>query len=245
MKRVFLCGVLALVFSLVSAAVAAEPLHLFAGAGLKKPLDVIIAEYTKATGVKVLPNYGSSGSLYSQIESGQPCDLFLSADWKFIEKLAKANKLVAENKFLSDHIVLIVSPGGMKKVSTFADLTKPDVTITVADKRAPVGTYSENGLVSLGLMEKVRPNIKAMPTTVNQVAIMVKEDQVDAGLTFSSVATMYGLKAMDTMTAEQTGEIVFGFGVLNTPNAAAAKAFVDFARKRASEFAQYGWTLHR
>lgn len=243
MKRALVA--LLLILALPITAQAADALRLFAGAGLKKPLDVVIAGFTKATGVTVVPNYGSSGSLYSQIESGQPCDLFLSADWKFIEKLKADNKLVAENKFLNDLIVLIVSPGGAAKVKQLADLGKAGVTVTVADKRAPVGGYSEAGLVKLGLMDKVRPNIRAMPTTVNQVAIMVKEDQVDAGLTFSSVAAMYGLKAVDTMTADKTGEIIFGFGVLDTPQAANAQKFIDYARKHSSEFEQYGWTLYQ
>lgn len=219
------------------------PLNVYSGAGLKKALQPIIDEFQAQEGIQIAPNYGPSGGLYAQITKGQPCDIFFSADWQFIEKLQKDGLLIEGKKFLTDFVAVIVSESGKEKIKSFEDLTRKDVVLCVADNRAPVGRYTENGLKSLGLMDKIQANgtIKTRPTTVNQVAIMVQEDQVDAGFTFKSVAAMYGLESDLVMTTEQTGEIVFGIGLIKGGNEALARRFMDYAFRRIDSFTRFGW----
>lgn len=234
-------ALLSLGLNVSTPALAAEPLRLYCAAGLKKPMDVVIAGFTKETGIKVEPNYGASGGLYAQIVSGQPCDVFLSADWKFLVKLEEEKLLKSKVAYLKDEIVLIVAPSSKDKVKSFEDLQKRGLTVTVADKRAPVGEYSVKGLTSLGLWEKIKPQVKAMPTTVNQVAIMVQEDQIDAGLTYSSVANMYKLPIVARMGNDLTGDIVFGFGILKGKQEDSAAQLIAYALKHVQEFTTYGW----
>ncbi len=90
------------------------------------------------------------------------------------------------------------------------DLANNEVTLVIADPQAPAGIYAKNALVNRGLWDKVSPRIKAMPSTVNQVAIMVKEDQLDAGLIYSSVANGNELEIAEVIDAKDTGEIILG-----------------------------------
>jgi len=221
----------------------ASRLNFYAGAGLKKAMDPIIEAYQKANNVQISPNYGPSGGLYVQIVKGQPCDLYFSADWKFIDKLQQEGKLVEKKKFLTDAIVVVVSKSGRTKVKSFDDLKKKDVVLVVADPRAPVGDYSIKGLSSLGLWDTLQANktVKAMPSTVNQVAIMVQKDEADAGFIFKSVAAMYGLDFVQTMGPDLTGEIVFGLGVIKGENEKSAVHFMQFIVEHADEFTKYGW----
>lgn len=218
-----------------------QTLNLYVAAGMKKPMDETIELFQKETGATVVPNYGPSGGLYAQIEKGQPCDLYYSADWIYIEKAQQAGKVEKEFKFLRDNIVLVVSNTGSSKVSSLKDLAKPGVSMVIADPQAPVGVYSKKGLESLGLWDQVSANIKAMPTTVNQVAIMVKEDQVDAGLLYSSVANGNELKPIETIDTKDTGEIIFGAAVIKGNNTELAEAFMNFASKHVDLFEHYGW----
>jgi len=240
-----MCSLVLFVMMMGTSLFAADskPLNLYAGAGLKKSLDVIIEKYIAAHGNQVVPNYGPSGGLYTQISKGQPCDIYFSADWRFIEKLKDDNLLAEGKKFMSDSIVLIVSKTGVQKIIKIEDITKPEIVLCVADPRAPVGAYTENGLKKLGLWDKLmsQGNIKAKPTTVNQVAIMVQEDQVDAGFIFKSVASMYGLPVIATMEQDLTGEIIFGIGIIKGENEARAREFMKFASENIAEFSQYGW----
>lgn len=164
-------------------------LNLYVAAGLKQPMDEVITIFEKETGIKVVPNYAASGQLYSQIREGQPCDLFFSADWIYVDKLREEGKVAAAQKFLQDSLALIVSQSAKDRVKSVEDLVKPGVTVGVCDPKAPVGVYAETALKKLGLWEQLNTtgNLKARPSTVNQLAIMVKKDELDAGLIFSAV----------------------------------------------------------
>lgn len=221
-----------------------QTLNLYVAAGMKKPMDQIIKSFEEETGATVAVNYGPTGGLYAQIEQNQPCDLYYAADWIYIEKVEQAKKLEKSSKFLKDNIVLVVSKTGESKVTKMADLGNSGVTIAIADLQAPVGVYAKNSLVSLGLWDKVSPNIKAMPSTVNQVAIMVKEDQVDAGLIYSSVANGNELKTVEVIDEQYSGDIVFGSAIIKGGQKELAEAFADHAVKNISVFEKYGWKAY-
>lgn len=218
-----------------------QTLNLYVAAGMKKPMDETIALFEKETGAKVVPNYGPSGGLYAQIEQGQPCDLYYSADWIYIQKAQQADKVQKDIKFLRDNLVLVVSRTGASKVTNMKDLTKAGVTMVIGDPQAPVGAYSKKALQSLGLWDQISGNIKALPTTVNQVAIMVKEDQVDAGLLYSSTAKGNQLKPIVTIDTKDSGDIVFGAAVIKGGKTELAQAFMDFASTHVNLFEKYGW----
>jgi molybdate transport system substrate-binding protein len=217
------------------------PLQLFVAAGMKKPMDTVIEKFQAEKGVKVVPNYASSGGLWAQIREDQPCDLYYSADWMYIEMAQEEDRLTEAKEFLSDCLVLVVSDSGDGKVNNMDDLTNSDVTFAIGDPQAPVGMYAETALRNLSLWDKVGDTLKAMPSTVNQVAIMVKEDQVDAGLIYSSVANGNDLKIVQRLDQEVTGEIIFGVGVIKGGNEKLAGEFMDFAFEHVDEFCSYGW----
>ncbi len=221
-----------------------KTLDLFVAAGMKKPMDRIIEIFKNETGADVAVNYGPSGGLYAQIEQGQPCDFYYSADWIYIEKIEESGKLEESNKFLTDNIVLVVSDTGKTKIEKLEDLSKEEVVSVIADPQAPVGIYAKNSLENLGLWEKVSPNIKAMPSTVNQVAIMVKEDQVDAGLIYSSVANSYELEIMEVIDNKYSGEIIFGTASIKGGQTELADAFAKIATEHVDIFEEYGWKAY-
>jgi len=83
-----------------------------------------------------------------------------------------------------------------------------------------------------------------MPSTVNQVAIMVKEDQVDAGLIYSSVANGNELKTVEVIDEKYSGDIVFGSAIIKGGQIELAEAFADHAVKNVSVFEKYGWKAY-
>jgi molybdate transport system substrate-binding protein len=222
-------------------------LNVYAGAGLKKPLDVLIEKFQQKQNVQISPNYASSGELYAQIVNNQPCDIFFSADWKFIDKLQQRGQIVESKKFLTETVVVAVSKTGKDKVKSFEDLKKKDIALVITDKKAPAGSYAIKALSSLGIWETLLVNntIKATPATNNQVAAMVQKDEADAGFIFSSIAGMYGLDIAMTMGPELTGEIIFALGVIKGGNEQVARDFLSFLVDHADEFTKYGWQLYK
>ena len=85
---------LALAATLVTAPLAANADEakgpvVFAAASMKTALDSIAAAWTAKTGKAPVISYASSGVLAKQIQSGAPADLFISADQKWMDTLAK------------------------------------------------------------------------------------------------------------------------------------------------------------
>lgn len=219
-------------------------LNLYVAAGMKKPMDVIVEQYRAGSTSNVTPNYGPSGGLYTQITLGQPCDLYYSADWMYIEKLQNEGQTSEVHKFLKDYIVMVVSKTGKEKgINSTADLTRENVVIAVADQAAPAGAYPEAALKKMGIWEQLNAmgNIKTRPNTVNQLALMVQNDEVDVGFVYSSTANMYGLDVVEKLSHDLTGEIIFGAAVIKGGNEAAAKDFLAFSTQNAAEFTKYGW----
>jgi molybdate transport system substrate-binding protein len=217
---------------------------VYSGAGLKKPLDTVIEQYQNETGVNVTVNYGGSGGLYAQIEQGQPADLFFSADWKFIDKLINASKVTESKKFLREYVVLVTSPtGDQKGITSAQDISRDNVVVVVSDPSAPIGTYTEKVLRSLDVwnLTTQKGNIKARPGTVNQVALMVQNDEADAGFIFSSTAKLYDLPVKEKYPQTLSGDIIFGLAVMKGQNEEAAKDFMDYIIAHDSEFTKYGW----
>lgn len=218
--------------------------NMYVAAGMKKPMDVVAAKFMEETGDEININYSSSGALFSQIEQGQPCDLYFTADWLYAEKMEEKGLTESASRFLSDHIVLVVSESAKDKIKSLDDLKNDDVTLTLCETSAPVGMYAENGLKSLGLWESVEDSVVSRPSTVNQAAIMVLQDEVDAALIFSSVATANGLTPVDVMSEEDTGEIIFATVTVKGGNTAVAEEFVAFAKENVEEFEKYGWKAY-
>lgn len=224
-----------------------QPVNAYVAAGLKKPMDVVIAKYANETGITVTPNYGPSGGLYTQISQGQPCDLYYSADYALIEKLEKEGKVAESEKFMKEFVVMTVSKTGKAKgITKAADLTKENIVVAVADPSAPVGVYSDNVLKNLNLLDTLnaKGNIKTRPSTVNQVALMVQSDEVDAGFMYSSTAVLYKLDTVEKYGYDLSEEIIFGDAIIKGGNQAGAKAFRDYVRQNSVEFTQYGWEMY-
>ena len=81
-----------------------QELNLYVAAGMKNAMDETIASFEEQSGASVLVNYGPSGGLFAQIEQDQPCDIYYSADWIYIEKIKEINKLEKSLKFLNDKL---------------------------------------------------------------------------------------------------------------------------------------------
>ncbi|MDI6604594.1 MAG: molybdate ABC transporter substrate-binding protein [Thermoanaerobacteraceae bacterium] len=222
-----------------------QKLNLYVAAGLKKPMDEVIAIFEKETGAKVVPSYGASGGLYTQIKEGQPCDLYFSADWLYVDKLKADGKLAEGQKFLQDNLVLAVSQTGKNKVKSVTDLIKPGVIVGVSDTKAPVGVYTERALKKMNIWDKLvsSGNLKARPATVNQLAIMLQKNELDAGLIYSSVARAFDLEYVEVIPQEYTGEIIEGAAIIKGGNEKLAEEFMNTVNKNTDKFTKYGWKV--
>jgi molybdate transport system substrate-binding protein len=74
--------------------VNAETIHVAAAANLQQVFDkALLPAFTKATGIAVVPTYGSTKLLAVQIENGAPVDVFVAADKETPDKMTARGEL--------------------------------------------------------------------------------------------------------------------------------------------------------
>jgi molybdate transport system substrate-binding protein len=173
--------------------VSAQELRVAAAADLGSALKKIGASFEKQTGAHVDVTLGSSGKLFSQIQSGTPFDVFLSADRSYVEQLQDAGKAEAGTMVLYARGKLVVwIPNGSKlKVSTddLNALTSSEARkISIADpEHAPYGRAAVAALQHYGIYDQVKPKL-VLGENIFQAAQAVQSGKADVGLIALSLA---------------------------------------------------------
>ena len=125
-------------------------LRVFIASSLTNIVANMTQAFDTANNCNIIVNPGSSSALYTQITSGSPCDVFMSADTKWTNQL-NSTGLTLNNavKFTNNSLCVIVAQGKPKNIQTLADLTKPGVKIVIADPSVPVGSYTNQTLTKI------------------------------------------------------------------------------------------------
>ena len=165
-----------------------------AAVSLKDAFNEIAALNEKRNGTKTHFNFGASGALQKQIESGAPADVFASAGAKQMDDLAAKGFIVPATRmdFARNALVLIVPSKGTG-IGSFSDLTNPAAKkIAVGNpKTVPAGQYTDQTLNRLKLLPQIQAKL-IFAEDVRQVLDYVVRDEVEAGVVYSSDALSAG-----------------------------------------------------
>jgi molybdate transport system substrate-binding protein len=163
-------------------AVAAE-LHLFAGAGLRQPVDQLVKEYEASTGNKVYVDYGGSGQLLAKINAAGQGDLFMPGSLMYIEKLQQAGKVLSSREVVAHTPVIGVHRKSADRITTFEDLAKPGMRLAMGDPKAmALGRTALAILEKSGRKDAILKNVVVYGATVKQLALYVAQGSVDAAI---------------------------------------------------------------
>ena len=176
------------------AADAPKPLLIAAAADLKFALDEVLAEFRQAHPEHdAKPTYGSSGTLFAQLDNGAPFDIFFSADVKFPRQLIARGKGEADSLFLYaiGHLVVWVPKDSPLDVAQLGikTLLDPGVRkIAIANPEvAPYGAAAVAALKKLGVHEAVSGRL-VLGENVAQAAQFVQSGAAEAGVISLSLA---------------------------------------------------------
>jgi len=230
--------------------VATEPssLTVSAAISLKDALEEIKPLYQKEKPqVEITYNFGSSGSLWQQIEQGAPVDLFISAANKQIDDLESKQKLLTDSrKILVTNQLVLITNKNQNNVNKFEDLTKAEITKIVLGepKSVPAGKYGEEVLKYYKILDQVKSKI-IYGKDVRQILTYVETENVNAGLVYITDAKT-SEKVRIAMTAPQDShsKIVYPIAILkDSKNPDIAKTFEDFLLSNTSKtiFEKYGF----
>ncbi len=208
-------------------------LTVSAATSLKSAFEEIGAIYERQSpGVKVRLNFGASGILEKQIESGGPVDIFASASVKEMDELESKGLLIKNTRwnFARNSLVLVVPANSKLKVRSCDDLAAGSVKrIAIGNpKSVPAGKYSEESLRNLHLLDSLKEKL-VYAENVRQVMDYVSRGEVDAGLVFYSdtFSRRGAVKIAAKVPDGSHEEISYPIAVIRgTTNESLAKAFI-------------------
>lgn len=208
-------------------------LTISAAISLKDAFSEIGALYKSKTGKIANFNFGASGALQRQIETGAPVDVFASAGEAQMDALVSKNLLdtATRRDFARNSLVLIVPPDSKLNLTAFSDLTESSVRkIAVGNpKTVPAGQYTEQLFVKSNLKNAVQEKL-IFAEDVRQVLDYVVRGEVDAGIVYASDARRAGEKVSVILTApaDSHAPILYSIAVVSdSRNKRAAEQFIN------------------
>ena len=175
---------------------SANELTISAAVSLKDAFNEIAALNEKRNEATIHFNYGASGTLQKQIESGAPVDVFASAGAKQVDELAAKGLIVSSTrKDFARNVLVLITPTNSTALNSFTDLTKPEVKkVSIGNpKTVPAGQYTEQAFNKLNLLPHIQSKL-IYAEDVRQVLDYVVRGEVDAGVVYSSDALSAGTK---------------------------------------------------
>ncbi len=171
-------------------------LTIYCAVGLRKPLENVAAAYTRECGTSVVFQFGGSGALLSQIRVAKQGDLYIAADDASIAN-ARTNQIIQESlAFASLTPVIAVKHGNPKAVKSFADLSRSDLKVAIANpETASIGKTTR---VAAGQhWNDLAHNVKMMKPTVTEIAADLALGAVDAAVIWAPLTAQFsGLEAI-------------------------------------------------
>lgn len=226
-------------------------LNVSAAASLTDALKEINDLYTKEnSNVTITPNFASSGTLLTQIQSGAPADVFISAGAKQMNTLQNAGLIVDDTRqeLLKNKVVLVVPNNSTLNISDFNALLNDSVKkIAIGDPASvPAGDYGKQALQTLGIYDKVQSKL-ILCTDVRQVLSYVESGDVDAGIVYATDAAISSTaKVMANAPDEVNAKIVYPVAAIKASTVLdAAKDYIKFlsSNKAKAIFEKYGFTM--
>jgi molybdate transport system substrate-binding protein len=211
----------------------AGDLTVSAAVSLKEAFSEIGELYEAKTGQKVDFNFGASGALQKQIETGAPVDVFASAGEQQMDQLGEKGLIDAATRrdFTRNTLVLIVPADSRLKIKNLEDLYDPRVRkIAVGNpKTVPAGQYAQEVLPSSGVLDLITPK-KIFAEDVRQVLDYVARGEVDAGIVYATdiAKTNDKVKVVENIPGNLHSPILYPIAIVkDSKQKTAAQAFLD------------------
>jgi molybdate transport system substrate-binding protein len=220
-----------------------------AAASLQNSLDIVAADYEKAhPGIKLVFNYGASGTLQKQIEQGAPADLFLSAGEKQMDALVKGGFIEDHAVLLKNQLVMIVPSDFKAEVTALTQLTDSIIKrVAIGQPESvPAGQYAKEALTATKAWEPLQ-NKLVYAKDVRQVLSYVETGNADAGFVYKTDALTSKKVAIALTAGEELHQpIHYPVGIIdNSQHQEEAEAFYRYLQSEEAEeiFASNGFLI--
>lgn len=203
-------------------------IQVFIAASLNTVMTEITELYNEDhPNVKITYNADSSGTLLTQIQEGYECDIFFSAAQKQMDDL-EADGLMVEGtraNVVNNQVVVVTLKDSGTSVTGLENLGDAE-SIALAGGSVPVGRYTRQALVNLGILpetddpasittEEVSEALGGVEISeqdnVSKVLTAVAEGSCEVGTTYYSDTYGYedDLEILQTVSYDLTGDVIY------------------------------------
>ena len=162
---------------------AASDITLFAGAGLRQPVDRLVSAFEAKTGHRVFVEYGGAGKLMVRIRAMGKGDLFMPGALFYLDVLEKEGIVVSYTPIVAHTPVLGVNRNCKIACRNFADIKSPGFRLALGDPKAmALGKSALAILECTGLKDAALKNVVVYGATVKQLALYVSGGEVDGAV---------------------------------------------------------------
>lgn len=225
-----------------------EPLLVYCGAGMRRPMDEIGELFEEEYGIPVNFNYAGANTLLTQMELTGEGDVYMPGATYYFEVAAEKG-LIHNSSKVGYHVPVIITPSGNpENVMDLDDLANDNVNVILGDpEAAAIGVLCQKMLTNKGICEQVEKNVIARGATVNELVTYVSFAQADASIVWEDLVR--GSEELDVIEISEEDNIVkiIPIGTLrSSENKQAANDFMQFVISDDGKavFEEYGFTLY-
>ena len=229
----------------------AEPVTVYAAASLTSALQDL-SKTAEKQGISLRMSFAGSSILAKQITQGAPADIYLSANIKWMDFLAR-EKLLEPNtriNLLGNALVIIVPKNEKFNIEPHADFDFPnafDGQLALGDpSHVPAGIYAVEALKKLGWWPLLKNRI-APAMDVRGALTLIARGECAAGIVYATDATISdGVEIIATLPDSLLHTpIVYPIAIVKgrrTPKVEAAMHFFQ-SDTAAAIFQRYGFRV--
>lgn len=159
----------------------ADELHLYAGAGLRIPVEKIVSHFMQDTGHNVIVEYGGSGQILTRFELMKTGDVFLPGSAEYVDKLSSTDQIVSASPIVLHTPALVVRKD--KGITTIKQLAESSLKLGMGDPKAiALGVAGEKLLSASGYGQQLEDKVIVRTTTIKQLLLYLLNGDIDAAV---------------------------------------------------------------
>jgi molybdate transport system substrate-binding protein len=162
-------------------------LRIFVAASAYPAMEDLSQAWTEDTGVEVLLNPGSSGTLVRQILAGAPADIFLTAHPRWKTRLEEESRVLESSGLVTNTLVLAI-PKGKESAPPISLQDLGDGLGVIGDpSHVPLGQYTKNYFELLGTWSEIEGK-PLLASDARSAVALVELGEVDWGIVYRTDA---------------------------------------------------------
>lgn len=204
-------------------------LDVLCAPALRPPVEALLSLYQQRFHQPTQVAFEASNVLLGQLKVHPHGDVLLPADRSYVDEAVKLKLACEPRPLVWLTPVLLVRRGNPRHVTTLKDLAQPGLRVGVGDPRTAAIGRTTDALLKQQHLESVAEHAVLHAQKVDELGNALKLGALDATVVWDVVARNYPVEAEAVPLAGAPAVAVSGALVSGSPNAAAARRFLDLA----------------